>query len=52
MVSCSSNEDFAGSATISNATSSSITAYIAQNYPDTKIVSTTSNGSMHDLLIE
>ncbi len=45
MVSCSSNEDFAGSTSISSATSSSVTAYIAQNYPDTKIVSTTSNGS-------
>jgi len=45
MVSCSSNEDFAGRATVSSATSSSISAYIAQNYPDTKIVSTISSGS-------
>lgn len=45
LVSCSSNEDFAGRATVSSATSSSVSAYIAQNYPDTKIVSTISSGS-------
>ena len=45
MVSCSSNEDFAGQASVSSATSSSVSAYIGQNFPDTKIVSTISNGS-------
>ena len=45
MVSCSSNEDFAGQASVSSATSSSVSAYIAQNFPDTKIVSTIGNGS-------
>ena len=45
MVSCSSNEDFAGRASVSTTAPSSVSAYIAQNFPDTKIVSTTTNGS-------
>lgn len=46
LVSCSSKEDFSGSSSaVSAVASSSVTAYLAQNYPDTKIVSTISNGS-------
>lgn len=46
LVSCSSNEDFAGSSSaVSVTASTSVSAYIAQNFPDTKIVSTISTGS-------
>ena len=44
VVSCSTNEDFAGKSS-AVFTSTTITAYVAQNYPDTKIVSTISRGS-------
>lgn len=42
MVSCSSNEDLAG---VSGSTTASVAAYVAENYPATKIVSTSANGS-------
>ncbi|HEY6914478.1 MAG TPA: PepSY-like domain-containing protein [Paludibacter sp.] len=45
MVSCSSNEDLAGVASVSGSTSASVAAYVAENYPATKIVSTTASGS-------
>ena len=45
MVSCSSNEDLAGVASVSGSTSASIAAYVADNYPATTIVSTTASGS-------
>jgi hypothetical protein len=45
MVSCSSNADLAGVASVSSSTSASVAAYVAENYPATKIVSTTASGS-------
>ncbi len=45
MVSCNSNEDLAGVASVSSSTSSSIAAYVADNYPATAIVSTATVGS-------
>jgi hypothetical protein len=45
MVSCSTNEDLAGVTSVSGSTSTSVAAYVAENYPATKIVSTSSNGS-------
>jgi len=44
MVSCS-NQESAGGTTVSEGTSVSIAAYVADNYPATKIISTTVNGS-------
>lgn len=45
MVSCNSNEDLAGVASVSSSTSATIAAYVADNYPATAIVSTTTTGS-------
>ncbi len=45
MVSCNSNEDLAGVTSLSGSTSASVAAYVAENYPATKIVSTTASGS-------
>jgi len=44
MTSCSSNES-AGITSVSKATTASISAYITNNYPDTKIYTTTTSGS-------
>jgi len=44
LASCS-NEDLAGGASVSESTSASITAYVADNYPATSIISTMVNGS-------
>jgi hypothetical protein len=44
--SCNSNEDVASkTVAVSTTTSNSIAAYIAQNYPDTKVISTVETGS-------
>jgi hypothetical protein len=45
LASCSSNEDLASVAIVSSSTSATVAAYVAENYPATSIVSTTSNGS-------
>ncbi len=45
-VSCNSNEDLAsGSFAVSSSSSASISNYLSQNYPETKIISTVSSGS-------
>jgi len=45
MVSCSSNADLASVSPVSSTTATTIVSYVAQNYPATKIVSTTAIGS-------
>lgn len=45
MVSCSSNGDLASVASVSSSTSATIAAYVADNYPTTSVVATTTSGS-------
>jgi hypothetical protein len=46
MASCTSNEELAsGTTNVSSSTSTSVAAYVAENYPATTVVSTTASGS-------